>query len=288
MKKLSFQEIIFNLQQFWSRNGCVILQPVDIEVGAGTLHPATILNALGPKFCKISYVQPCRRPTDARYGQNPNRVGHYYQFQTFLKPAPSNIKKLYLQSLEAIGLDIKKNDVRFVEDDWENPSVGASGLGWEVWFNGMEISQFTYMQQVGGINCDIIPGEITYGLERIAMYIQDVDSIFDIGWNKVNGKDKITYGDIFLNNEQEQSKYILEKSDIDNLLKNFTEFKEQSELLCHKNLPIPAYEQALKASHTLNLLDARGVISSNERALYINQIRSLVKSACEINLNNLN
>lgn len=288
MKKLSFQDIIFNLQQFWSKNGCTILQPIDIEVGAGTLHPATILNALGTKSCNISYVQPCRRPTDARYGQNPNRLGHYYQFQTFLKPAPKNIKKLYLQSLEIIGLDIKKNDVRFVEDDWENPSVGASGLGWEVWFNGMEISQFTYMQQVGGINCDITPGEITYGIERIAMYIQGVDSIYDIIWNKPSTKDKITYGDIFLQNEKEQSKYIFEKSDIDILFKNFNEHKVQSEILCQRNLPIPAYEQALKASHILNLLDARKVISSNERALYINQIRSLVKSACEINLNNIN
>lgn len=281
----SFQEIIFKLQQFWSDQGCAILQPIDIEVGAGTLHPATILQALGKKPTKIAYAQPCRRPTDARYGLNPNRLSHYYQFQVFLKPAPANIKKLYLQSLEKIGLDIKKNDVRFVEDDWENPSVGAAGLGWEVWFNGMEISQFTYMQQVGGINCEVIPGEITYGLERIAMYIQNVESIFEINWNGKEGKDKVTYGDIFKQSEYTNSQFILEESDTDILFKSFAETKQQSQELCQKYLAVPAYEQALKASHLLNLLDARGVISANERALYINQIRSLVKSACEINLN---
>ncbi len=278
----SFQKIIFDLQNFWSSQGCAILQPIDIEVGAGTLHPATILRALGPKPWKVAYVQPSRRPTDARYAQNPNRLSHYYQFQVLLKPAPKNIKDLYLQSLDLIGLDTKSNDIRFVEDDWENPSVGASGLGWEVWFNGMEISQFTYMQQVGGIECDLISGEITYGLERIAMHVQGVDSIFDINWNGLSGAEKISYGDVFKQSEIENSAFILEHSNIENLFKNFLEAKQQSQILAEKNLPIPAYEQALKASHILNLLDARSAISVSERASYINQIRSLVKAACEL------
>jgi glycyl-tRNA synthetase alpha chain len=278
----SFQEIIFTLQQFWAQQGCAVLQPIDVEVGAGTLHPATVLRALGPKPWKVAYVQPSRRPTDARYAQNPNRLSHYYQFQVLLKPAPKNIKDLYLQSLDLIGLDTKNNDVRFVEDDWENPSVGASGLGWEVWFNGMEVSQFTYMQQVGGIECEIIAGEITYGLERIAMHIQGVDSIFDLNWNGKTGAEKISYGDVFKQSEIENSAFILEHSNTENLFRNFTESKEQSQFLAEKNLPIPAYEQALKASHILNLLDARGAISVNERASYIGQIRSLVKAACEL------
>jgi glycyl-tRNA synthetase alpha chain len=279
---MSFQKIIFDLQNFWSSQGCAILQPIDIEVGAGTLHPATILRALGPKPWKAAYVQPSRRPTDARYAQNPNRLSHYYQFQVLLKPAPKNIKDLYLQSLDLIGLNTKSNDIRFVEDDWENPSVGASGLGWEVWFNGMEISQFTYMQQVGGIECEIISGEITYGLERIAMHIQGVDSIFDINWNGFSGAEKISYGDVFKQSEIENSAFILEHSNIENLFKNFLEAKQQSQILAEKNLPIPAYEQALKASHILNLLDARSAISVSERASYINQIRGLVKAACEL------
>lgn len=278
---MSFQKTIFDLQTFWSSQGCAILQPIDIEVGAGTLHPATILRALGPKPWKVAYVQPSRRPTDARYAQNPNRLSHYYQFQVLLKPAPKNIKDLYLQSLDLIGLDTKSNDIRFVEDDWENPSVGASGLGWEVWFNGMEISQFTYMQQVGGIECELISGEITYGLERIAMHIQGVDSVFDINWNGKDGAEKITYGDVFKQSEIENSAFILEHSNIENLFKNFLEAKQQSQTLAEKNLPIPAYEQALKASHILNLLDARSAISVSERASYINQIRGLVKAACE-------
>ncbi len=278
----SFQQTILDLQNFWSSQGCAILQPIDIEVGAGTLHPATILRALGPKPWKVAYVQPSRRPTDARYAQNPNRLSHYYQFQVLLKPAPKNIKDLYLQSLDLIGLNTKSNDIRFVEDDWENPSVGASGLGWEVWFNGMEISQFTYMQQVGGIECDLISGEITYGLERIAMHIQGVDSIFDINWNGLSGAEKISYGDVFKQSEIENSAFILEHSNIENLFKNFLEAKQQSQILAEKNLPIPAYEQALKASHILNLLDARSAISVSERASYINQIRGLVKAACEL------
>jgi glycyl-tRNA synthetase alpha chain len=278
----SFQEIIFSLQQFWASCGCTILQPLDNEVGAGTLHPATILRALGKKPWQVAYAQACRRPTDARYAQNPNRLSHYYQFQVLLKPAPKNIQQLYLQSLDLIGLNTSQNDIRFVEDDWENPSVGASGLGWEVWFNGMEISQFTYMQQVGGIECEVISGEITYGLERIAMHIQNVDSIFEINWNGLEGDKKISYGDIFKQSEIENSAFILEHSNIKTLFKNFAENKNQSEFLAQKNLPIPAYEQALKASHVLNLLDARGAISANERASYINQIRGLVKVCCEL------
>ncbi len=281
-KMKSFQQIIFDLQQFWASHGCAILQPIDIEVGAGTLHSATVLRALGKKPWKVAYVQPSRRPTDARYAQNPNRLSHYYQFQTLLKPAPKNIKDLYLQSLDLIGLDTKKNDIRFVEDDWENPSVGASGLGWEVWFNGMEITQFTYMQQIGGIECEKIPGEITYGLERIAMHIQGVNSIFEINWNGIDGVGKITYGDVFKQSEIENSAFILEHSNPNELFRNFEEAKNQSENLSQKGLAFPAYEQALKASHFLNLLDARGAISANQRANYINCVRSLVRSVCEI------
>lgn len=277
----SFQQIIFDLQNFWATQGCTVLQPIDTEVGAGTLHPATVLRALGKKPWKVAYVQPCRRPTDARFANNPNRLSHYYQFQVLLKPAPQNIKELYLQSLDLIGLDTKENDIRFVEDDWENPSVGASGLGWEVWFNGMEISQFTYMQQIGGIECSLIPGEITYGLERIAMHIQGVDSIFDINWNGKENADKITYKDIFFQSEVQNSHFILNHSNIDILFKNFEEAKTQSQILVENNLPIPAFEQALKASHLLNLLDARQAISVNERASFIGQIRQLVKSSCE-------
>ncbi len=279
---LSFQEIIFKLQNFWANQGCAIIQPLDLELGAGTLHPSTILKALGKKPWKVAYAQPCRRPTDARYAKNPNRLSHYYQFQVLLKPAPKNIKDLYLQSLDLIGIDTKNNDIRFVEDDWENPSVGASGLGWEVWFNGMEVTQFTYMQQVGGIECDLISGEVTYGLERLAMHIQGVDSIFDINWNGMENKEKITYGDIFQQSEIENSGFILEYSNSEDLFRNFEQAKMQSQILTEKNLPLPAYEQALKASHFLNLLDAAGSLSANQRASYINIVRSLVKSACEI------
>jgi len=282
----SFQDIIFELQNFWSKQGCAVLQPIDLEVGAGTLHPATVLNAVGKKKFKGCYVQPSRRPTDARYAKNPNRLSHYYQFQAFLKPAPKNLQQLYLQSLEAIGLDTKNNDIRFVEDDWENPSVGANGLGWEVWFNGMEISQFTYMQQVGGIECEIIAGEITYGLERIAMHIQNVDSIFDINWNGKQGDEKITYADIFKASEIENSAFILENSDTKILFEHFEDYKKVCSSLLEKKLARPAYEHAIKASHILNLLDARNVISANERASYINQIRNLVKGSCEIITNN--
>lgn len=276
----SFQKIILELQNFWANQGCAILQPVDIEVGAGTLHQATVLRALGSKPWRVAYAQPCRRPTDSRYGQNPNRLSHYYQFQVLLKPAPQNIRELYLQSLELIGLDIKHNDVRFVEDDWENPTVGAAGLGFEVWFNGMEITQFTYMQQVGGIDCKLIAGEITYGLERIAMHVQNVDSVFDINWNGIEGEGKITYGDVFLENEKQNSAFILEYSNQDVLLRNFAECEEMAKVLIEKKLPIPAYEQALKTSHLLNLLDARGAISATERASYIARVRNLVKAVC--------
>lgn len=285
-KQHSFQNIILNLQKYWADYGCALLQPLDIEVGAGTLHPATVLRALGKKPWNVAYPQPSRRPADARYGRNPNRVGHYYQFQVLLKPAPDNIQDLFLQSLEAIGIDTKNNDIRFVEDDWENPTVGASGLGWEVWFNGMEISQFTYMQQVGGIKCELTAGEITYGLERIAMHIQNVDSIFDINWNgqenDEKGNKKITYADVFLENEKQHSAYILEHSDPEILFRHFADAEKTSQILSEKQLPIPAYEQALKASHLLNLLDARGVISATERASYIARVRNLVKAACEL------
>lgn len=276
----SFQDIILKLQNFWANHGCAILQPVDLEVGAGTLHKETVLRALGSKPWKVAYVQPCRRPTDARFGQNPNRLSHYYQFQVLLKPAPQNIKELYLQSLEFIGLDIKNNDVRFVEDDWENPTVGAAGLGYEVWFNGMEISQFTYMQQVGGIDCELVSGEITYGLERIAMHIQNVDSVFDINYNGLSGADKISYGDVFLESEKQNSAYMLENSDREVLFRNFNECEEMAKKLIEKKLPIPAYEQALKTSHLLNLLDARGAISVNQRADYIARVRGLVREIC--------
>ena len=278
-KKLSFQDIILNLQNYWADIGCAILQPIDIEVGAGTLHPATILQSLIRQNWNIAYVQPCRRPTDSRYGNNPNRLGSYYQFQTILKPAPDNIKELFLESLTAIGIDIKNNDIRFVEDDWENPTVGASGLGWEVWYNGMEITQFTYMQQIGGIECSTIPVEITYGLERIAMHIQDIDNIFDINWNDREGKEKITYRDVFLETEKQNSAYILEHSNKDILLQDFIECEIEARNLIDNNLPIAAYEKALKSSHILNLLDARGVISEKERVSYISRVRAMVKES---------
>ena len=235
----SFQKIIFDLQNFWSSNGCAIIQPIDIEVGAGTLHPYTVLKALGKKKWHVAYTQASRRPTDARYAKNPNRLSHYYQFQVILKPAPKNIKSLYLESLNLIGLDTKKNDIRFVEDDWENPSVGASGLGWEVWFNGMEITQFTYMQQIGGIECETIPVELTYGLERIAMHVQQVENIFEINWNGERGDKKVTYGDIFIQSETENSGYILEYSNTENLIKNFFEHKQQAIFLIEKKLALP-------------------------------------------------
>ena len=274
----SFQTIIFKLQSFWSEKECVILQPIDMEVGAGTFHTATFLKALGAEPWRAAYVQPCRRPTDGRYGLNPNRLQHYYQFQVVLKPSPDNIQDLYLKSLEYLGISLKKNDIRFVEDDWESPTLGAWGLGWEVWCNGMEITQFTYFQQVGGIDCKPVTGEITYGLERLAMYIQGVDNVFDLVWNRYG----IKYGDIFLENEKQQSKYNFEKLPHNKIIINFSEIEDNCKMLIKEKLTLPAYEQCIKASHIFNLLDARGVIGVNERAAYIGRVRSMVKSCAEL------
>lgn len=268
--KLTFQEIISKLQQFWSNHNCAIIQPYDMEVGAGTSHTATFLRSLGPEPWRAAYVQPSRRPKDGRYGENPNRLQHYYQFQVVLKPSPENIVDLYMESLNALGFNLKENDVRLVEDNWENPTLGAWGLGWEVWLNGMEITQFTYFQQVGGIACKPITGEITYGIERLAMYIQGVESIYDIQWTK-----NLTYGDLFFQNEVEQSAYNFEFSDPDFLLLAFNSHEKQVSLLVDQHLALPAYEQVLKAAHIFNLLDARGVISVTERADYIGRIRTL-------------
>ena len=270
---LNFQEIIFKLQEYWSKQGCAIIQPYDMEVGAGTSHTATFLKSIGPEPWKAAYVQPSRRPKDGRYGENPNRLQHYYQFQVVLKPAPENIVDLYMSSILSLGIDLKKNDIRLVEDNWENPTLGAWGLGWEVWLNGMEITQFTYFQQVGGITCKPITGEITYGLERLAMYIQNVDSVYDIQWT-----DGISYGDVFLQNEKEQSSYNFKFSDSEFLLKAFASHAKQANKLVEENLALPAYEQVLKAAHTFNLLDARGVISVTERADYIGKIRDISRN----------
>ena len=270
---LNFQEIIFKLQEYWSKQGCAIIQPYDMEVGAGTSHTATFLKSIGPEPWKAAYVQPSRRQKDGRYGENPNRLQHYYQFQVALKPAPENIVDLYMSSIKSLGIDLNKNDIRLVEDNWENPTLGAWGLGWEVWLNGMEITQFTYFQQVGGITCKPITGEITYGLERLAMYIQNVDSVYDIQWT-----DGISYGDVFLQNEKEQSSYNFKFSDSEFLLKAFASHAKQANKLVEENLALPAYEQVLKAAHTFNLLDARGVISVTERADYIGKIRDISRN----------
>jgi glycyl-tRNA synthetase alpha chain len=270
---LTFQQIILNLQSYWDKQGCALLQPYDMEVGAGTSHTATFLRSLGPEPWKAAYVQPSRRPKDGRYGENPNRLQHYYQYQVVLKPAPANILELYLGSLEALGFDLKKNDIRFVEDDWENPTLGAWGLGWEVWLNGMEVTQFTYFQQVGGINCKPITGEITYGLERLAMYLQGVDSVYDLQYSE-----NVKYGDVFHQNEVEQSTYNFEHSDVDFLLKAFEAHEKQAQHLVKEKLALPAYEQVLKAAHTFNLLDARGAISVTERAAYIGKIRNIART----------
>ncbi|CAN5895855.1 glycine--tRNA ligase subunit alpha [soil metagenome] len=273
---LTFQQIILKLQDYWGSRGCALLQPYDMEVGAGTSHTATFLRALGPEPWKAAYVQPSRRPKDGRYGNNPNRLQHYYQYQVVLKPAPANILDLYLGSLEALGFDLKANDVRFVEDDWENPTLGAWGLGWEVWLNGMEVTQFTYFQQVGGIDCKPITGEITYGLERLAMYIQGKESIYDLVWI-----DGLTYGDVYHQNEEEQSAYNFEHADVDFLLGAFAAHEKQAKLLMEKQLALPAYEQVLKAGHSFNLLDARGAISVTERAAYIGRIRNISRSVAQ-------
>ena len=283
MKDNSFQSIIMKLQHFWSDQGCIVLQPLDMEVGAGTFHPDTVLRALGKNPWNAAYVHPCRRPTDGRYGLNPNRLQHYYQFQTVLKPSPDNIQELYLDSLNHLGINSKNNDLRFVEDDWESPTLGAWGLGWEVWCNGMEVSQFTYFQQVGGIDCFPITGELTYGLERLAMYIQGVDNVYDLAWNS----EGIKYGDVFLQNEKEQSTYNFEKSNPNILIKNFEELELLSTKLIEDNLVLPAYEQCIKASHIFNLIDASGVIGVNERADYIGRVRAMVKACADLYLNSM-
>jgi glycyl-tRNA synthetase alpha chain len=276
----TFQGLIFALQQFWADQGCVIMQPLDMEVGAGTFHPATFLRAIGPETWNTAYVQPCRRPTDGRYGENPNRLQHYYQFQVLLKPSPKNIQELYLDSLRALGIDMSIHDIRFVEDNWESPTLGAWGLGWEVWMNGMEVTQFTYFQQVGGLECYPVSGEITYGIERIAMYLQGVDSIYDIVW--ADGPDGVvTYSDVFKQNEVEMSAFNFEHVDVDILFRNFDDCERQCEALIEKQLALPAYEQVLKASHYFNLLDARNAISVTERQRFILRVRTLARAVAE-------
>ena len=274
-KVLSFQNLIFNLQKFWDKQGCIILQPYDLEVGAGTFHPATTLRSLGPKPWKAAYVQPSRRPTDGRYGKNPNRLQHYYQYQVIIKPSPKDIKQLYLKSLVAIGIDPKDHDVRFVEDDWESPTLGAAGLGWEVWCDGMEITQFTYFQKMTGLECKPISVELTYGLERICMFVQKKKNVFDIEWND-NG---VKYRDVYLQSEKEFSAYNFDHANTESLLKNFDIAEQECKNLLEQKLPLPAYDQCLKASHIFNLLDARGVIAVAERTGYINRIRELAKGA---------
>lgn len=277
---LTFQEIILILQNYWANRGCVILQPYDMEVGAGTFHTATFLRALTPEKWNAAYVQPSRRPTDGRYGENPNRLQHYYQFQVVLKPNPPDIQELYLGSLQALGIDTLTHDVRFVEDNWESPTLGAWGLGWEVWLNGMEVTQFTYFQQVGGIECFPVTGEITYGLERLAMYIQGVDSVYDLVW--ADGEfGKITYGDVFHQNEVEQSTYNFEHANVAKLFELFDFYESEADKLVAVNLPLPAYEMVLKASHTFNLLDARGAISVTERQRFILRVRTLARKVAE-------
>ena len=266
----SFQNLILKLQSYWAEKGCAITQPFDMEVGAGTFHPATFLRSIGPEPWKAAYVQPSRRPGDGRYGENPNRLQHYYQFQVLLKPSPDDIQDLYLDSLTAIGIDLKMHDVRFVEDNWESPTLGAWGLGWEVWLNGMEVSQFTYFQQVGGLSCKPISGELTYGLERLAMYLQGVDSVYDLIWTE-----GLTYGDVFHQNEVEQSKYNFEIADTEVLFRQFDEAEAMNLKLIEENLPFPAYEQTMKASHIFNLLDARKAISVTDRARFIRRVRSM-------------
>ena len=288
-KGLSFQGLILELQRYWAAQGCVILQPLDLEVGAGTFHPATALRALGPAPWRAAYVQPSRRPTDGRYGENPNRLQHYYQLQVILKPAPADSQDLYLASLAAIGIDASRHDIRFVEDDWESPTLGASGLGWEVWLDGMEVSQFTYFQQVGGIECDPVSTELTYGLERLAMYVQGVESVYDLDFNGIEGAGRITYGDVFLRAEREFSAYNFERADTAKLFQHFADAEAECRALLNEGdasanrpkLALPAYDQCLKSSHLFNLLDARGVISVTERAAYIGRVRALARACCE-------
>jgi glycyl-tRNA synthetase alpha chain len=286
----SFQALILRLQHYWAEEGCVILQPYDLEIGAGTFHPATALRSLGPEPWRAAYVQPSRRPTDGRYGENPNRLQHYYQLQVILKPAPADSQELYLKSLAALGIDAGRHDIRFVEDDWESPTLGASGLGWEVWLDGMEVSQFTYFQQVGGIECDPVSTELTYGLERLAMYVQGVESVYDLDYNGLpKGQGGISYGDVFLRSEREFSAYNFERADTERLFRHFADAEAECAALLDANgaggnrppLALPAYDQCLKASHLFNLLDARGVISVTERAAYIGRVRALARGCCE-------
>jgi glycyl-tRNA synthetase alpha chain len=280
-RPLSFQKLILTLHDYWSDKGCVILQPYDMEMGAGTFHTATTLRALGPEAWNAAFVQPCRRPTDGRYGENPNRLGHYYQYQVILKPSPPDLQALYLGSLAAIGIDFARHDIRFVEDDWESPTLGAWGLGWEVWCDGMEVTQFTYFQQMGGFDCRPVAGELTYGLERLAMYIQNKDSIFDLVYNDpAPGMPVLTYGDIFLENERQMSRWNFEVANTDALFDGFRKAVAECENCLQAELPIPAYEQAIKASHIFNTLQARGVISVAERQAYIGRVRDLAKGAC--------
>ncbi|MFT6680375.1 MAG: glycyl-tRNA synthetase alpha chain [Haliea salexigens] len=277
---MSFQDLILTLQQFWAKQGCVILQPLDMEVGAGTFHPATFLRAIGPESWNAAYVQPSRRPTDGRYGENPNRLQHYYQFQVIMKPSPASFQELYLQSLQALGIDTAIHDVRFVEDNWESPTLGAWGLGWEVWLNGMEVTQFTYFQQAGGLECYPVSGEITYGLERIAMYLQGVDSIYDLVWTR-GPSGTVSYGDVFHQNEVEMSRYNFEEADTDWLFAQFDHCEGEAQRLIDGNLPLPAYEMVMKASHTFNLLDARHAISVTERQRYILRVRTLARGVAQ-------
>ena len=269
---MTFQELILELQRFWSARACVILQPYDVEMGAGTFHPATFLRAIGPEPWNAAYVQPCRRPKDGRYGDNPNRLQHYYQFQVVLKPSPDDIQDIYIDSLRALGIDTKRHDIRFVEDDWESPTLGAWGLGWEVWLDGMEVTQFTYFQEIGSLPCSPVTGEITYGLERLAMYLQDQENIYDLTWTP-----GVSYGDVYHQNEVEQSRYNFESSNAEWLLRLFGEFEGEARRLLESGLPLPGYEMVLKCSHVFNLLDARGVISVTERAAYIARVRNLAR-----------
>lgn len=271
-----FQDVILALHKFWTSKGCIMVQPYDLEVGAGTFHPTTLLKALGPEPWKVAYVQPSRRPTDGRYGENPNRLQHYYQYQVILKPSPQNVQQLYLDSLKVLGIDPLAHDIRFVEDDWESPTLGASGLGWEVWLDGMEITQFTYFQLCGSIELAPITVELTYGLERISMYLQGVNSVYDLKWN-----DKITYGDVHHQQEVEQSTYNFEKADVDMLLRLFDQYEAESQRVIREGIVLPAYEYCLKCSHTFNLLDARGAISVTERTGYIGRIRNLARASAE-------
>jgi glycyl-tRNA synthetase alpha chain len=274
---LTFQQIILRLNQYWDRQGCVLLQPYDMEMGAGTFHTATFLRAVGPEPWNAAYVQPCRRPKDGRYGENPNRLQHYYQYQVVMKPSPEQFQELYLGSLtDALGIDPKKNDIRFVEDDWESPTLGAWGLGWEVWLNGMEVTQYTYFQQIGGLDCKPVLGELTYGLERLAMYLQGKDSIFDLVW-----VDGVTYGDVYHQNEVEQSKYNFELANTDMLFQHFNQFEGEAKRLMDAQCVLPAYEMVMKCSHAFNLLDARGAISVTERAAYIGRVRNLARAIAQ-------